>query len=112
MTKKKDPKLADHLAAYKWKPGESGNKAGRPPDEFVLVRQHRKMLAEPAPKHIVQKLAADLYAKDKKAAPAFVKQGCTWCLAITIRNLLGSGTQKSATKGKHCAISPPTNCAN
>ena len=42
--KKKAPQRADHLEPHRWKPGESGNKTGRPRGVISLVEELKKYL--------------------------------------------------------------------
>jgi len=42
--RKKSPSRGDHLKQYQWKPGESGNKDGRPTGQISLVEELKKYL--------------------------------------------------------------------
>ena len=49
ISEKPDSSKADRIAPYRWKPGESGNPAGRPPSEAALSDDLRSRLAEKVP---------------------------------------------------------------
>jgi hypothetical protein len=73
----------EHLKPWQFRPGISGNPAGRPNDELLLVKRHKELVKMPAPQALIDEL------RRQGAIPEeWEKNGkLTWGDALTIRNL-------------------------
>jgi hypothetical protein len=100
MAKRKPPKPAvkqpnnnrnpaDHLAAYKWPPGVSGNPNGKVPGSKSWLQAHREEWDKPAPERVLKSIAGVIFGDDREAAIQWVKESqgkVTWLEAIVRRN--------------------------